>query len=149
MLRIVCEKDFLFGAGGSFTCTLYWQTDEGAFPSDDWTDFSGVLLRWWTDAYFALEYSSAAEFLFMDGPYSIRSCRTGDRVRCSFLRSGMNVLPDQEIELGELRDALLCAVRRLKSGLTQAGRDEEAARAGELMRRLKIASGSLHSPPML
>ncbi len=147
MLRICLEKDFLFGEAGLFTCTLYWQTDEGAFPSDDWTDFAGVLLKWWTDAYFALEYSSAAEFLFMDGPYRIRACRAGNSALCSFMRDGMFVRSDQAIELNELRDALLCAVRRLKSGLTQGGRDEEAAQAGELMMRLKIAAGSLQSQP--
>ena len=149
MLRIVCGKDFLFGAAGSFTCVLYWQTDEGAFPSDDWTDFAGVLLKWWTDAYFALEYSSAAEFLFMDGPYRIRACRAGNEARCSFLRDGIHVMPDRVIEMDELRDALLCAVRRLKSGLTQASQDEEAAQAGELMKRLKIAGESLQSPPVV
>ena len=141
MLEIVCEKNLFFSDAGSFSCTLYWRTEEGAFPAEGWTDFAGVLLKWWTDAYFCLNGSTAAEFLFMDGPYRIRAVREGESVRCAFLRDEIRILPDQSMELDELRAALICAVRRLKSGLSQADRKADAEQAGELLNRLKIVSG--------
>lgn len=139
MLEIVCGEDFLFDADDSFTCTLFWRTEEGDFPADGWTDFAGVALKWWTDAYFCLVYSTAAEFLFMDGPYRIRAVREGKNVRLSFLRDGRQALPDQVIGMEEVRSALLKAARRLKSGLTAEGKKEKAAMTDGVIERLKRA----------
>ena len=137
MLEIVCGEDFLFSANDSFTCTLFWRTEEGDFPADGWTDFAGVVLKWWTDAYFCLVYSTAAEFLFMDGPCRIRAVREGKNVRLSFLRDDRQALPDQIIGMEEVRSALLKAARRLKSGLAAEGKKEKAAMTDGVIERLK------------
>ncbi len=139
MLEIVCGEDFLFGAKDSFTCTLFWRTEEGDFPAEGWTDFAGVALKWWTDAYFCLVYSTVAEFLFMDGPYRIRAVREGKNVRLSFLRDDSQALPDQMIGMEEVRSALLRAARRLKSGLTAEGKKEKVLLTDGVIERLKRA----------
>ena len=96
-------------------------------------------MKWWTDAYFCLVYSTVAEFLFMDGPYRIRAVREGKNVRLSFLRDDSQALPDQMIGMEEVRSALLRAARRLKGGLAAEGKKEKAAMTDGVIERLKRA----------
>lgn len=143
MLQIVCGDDFEFSTvSGNFTCTLYWQTESGDFPCEGWTDFAGVVLKWWVDAYFCVQ-SSAAEFIFMDGPYRIKAVRQGGELTLQFLRDDVHVLPDPTVNADELGGALLKAVRRLKSGLARAGRREEEVRADGLLKMIKTLSSGL------
>ena len=144
MLEIRTGEDFLFTDSGLYTCRLAVMTENGVFPDEEWNDFAGVVLKWWSDAVLQRAACEGAlfELLFMDGPYRICGRREGENVRLRILRDDREMLPAQTIPYGELVQALLRGVRRLKSGLSRMGRREEAARTDELLLRLKKAAGS-------
>lgn len=53
---------------------LYFQEEGFYFPEKDWKDFIIVVLNWWCAALRKILYNETytKEFLFMDGPFSIK-----------------------------------------------------------------------------
>ena len=127
MLKIHCGGDFLFTDSG-YTGTLFIETDMGCFPSEDWTDFPEIVLRWWTDAVksvFIGHEGRAYKFLFMDGPYAIRCRKESDNLTLRFERDNTVVLSDCKTTLDEFSTAIRNAMKTLIRQLYLAGQTDK------------------------
>ena len=47
MFSLICGNDLLF-SDHSYTAAFYVETENGCFPSPDWTDFPQTVLEWWS-----------------------------------------------------------------------------------------------------
>ena len=108
---ICCEGDFFF-SDSEYTSILYVRTPGGCFPSEGWTDFPETVLDWWVRELkrFFWGENGSYRLRFMDGPYEIRCARKGERLTLSFLKYEAKTLPDCEVTLRELAQALNRAI---------------------------------------
>ena len=104
---VICEGDVLF-SDSAYTSILYVKTAAGCFPSEGWTDFPETVLDWWVRELKRIFWGENGSYRlrFMDGPDEIRCAKEGDRLTLSFLKYEVKTLPDCEVTLRELAQAL-------------------------------------------
>jgi hypothetical protein len=62
-----------YSRGSSVVFRIYWQNEDADYPMAEWQDFGADILSWWIVSTLSLSKgASEAEFMFMDGPYSLR-----------------------------------------------------------------------------
>ena len=141
MFEIVVGSDFLYGSGQLFICTFYCQTDDGAFPDREWTDFAQTVLTWWSDAIVGAVHAKAMKLklLFEDGPFWIDAEKQGDDVVLHFNTDRRNIqtIPDVHMPFRDLAAEVERATRRLSSALYLAGNYGAAQEAVEQAVQLK------------
>lgn len=126
MFSLICGDDLLF-SDHSYTAAFYVETENGCFPSPDWTDFPQTVLEWWSGELKSVNTGSdryTYKFCFMDGPYTILCRKNDDRLTLSFLRNTAKTLPDCETSVPEMECAIRAAMETLKRRLYLAGRTE-------------------------
>lgn len=131
LFEIMTGSDFFFGSTGQcFTCTFYCQTDDGAFPDSEWTDFAQTVLSWWSDAIAGAVHAKDMKFklLFEDGPFWIDVTKQNDDVMLHFNtdRRNTQTIPDVHMTFYDLAKAVEKAMRSLSSSL-YLERDFEAS----------------------
>ena len=136
IFEIIVGADFFYGrVSECFTCTFYCQTESGAFPDVEWTDFALTVLSWWGDAVGEAVHAKETRFklLFEDGPFWIDAVKRDDDVTLHFHtdRRGISVIPDAQMPFRDLAEAVERALRSLSSALYLAGRAEDARKAAE------------------
>ena len=90
------------------------------YPSENWTDFGGVILSWWICALVQLlRRGHREQFLFMDGPYEIEVCYRRKTGMMELRPEGLDVV--WEVTPIELSDALVCAGETVVQKLIQVG----------------------------
>lgn len=69
------EQSVWFKNGeGTLFFEVTWEDNGIHYPMENWSDFGDVILGWWgTTIVQLLEGSDEGEFLFMDGPYSVKA----------------------------------------------------------------------------
>ena len=75
MIEIVADSSSLKrSAMGSITGLIFLRSPSGAFPQEQWSDFSVVILAWWIDGLTEVvdKQKHSFEGMFMDGPYAFR-----------------------------------------------------------------------------
>lgn len=122
MFEIIVGSDFFFGSSkDTFTCTFYCQTQDGAFPDREWTDFAQTVLSWWSDAVAGAAHARDMKFqlLFEDGPFWIDVLKQNDEVTLHFNtdRRGAQTIPDVRLPFRTLAEAVEKALRTLSSAL--------------------------------
>lgn len=142
MFEIVVGSDFFYDrSGSSYTCTLYCQTSDGAFPDCEWTDFAHTVLTWWSEAVAQAACAAESSFrlLFEDGPYWIDVSKRGDLAVLRFRtgRRAAPTLPDVRLGYRELAEAVERAMRRLSSALFLGGNPSAAREMAEEAARLR------------
>lgn len=115
---IVVGDSLDVGPSGATVGVVYWQVAGDAFPSADWDDFVIRILSWWMlAAEQLLSGARHADFLFMDGPYSVRVSReNGDRHKAVLYRrstSGKQIIASADLTMERLVAALCKAVPHL------------------------------------
>ncbi|NES97677.1 MAG: hypothetical protein F6K32_21195 [Desertifilum sp. SIO1I2] len=64
----------LITKSGQVLLKIYWVNNGVYYPDKDWIDFAFVILGWWITTILKLiEGQQEGEFMFMDGPYSIKA----------------------------------------------------------------------------
>ena len=75
MIEIVADSSSLKrSAMGSITGLIFLRSPNGAFPEEQWSDFSVVILAWWIAGLTEVvdKRTHSFEGMFMDGPYAFR-----------------------------------------------------------------------------
>jgi hypothetical protein len=75
MIEIVADNSSLKrSAMGSITGLIFLRGPNGAFPQEQWSDFSVVILAWWIEGLTEVVDNQKHSFegMFMDGPYAFR-----------------------------------------------------------------------------
>ena len=75
MIEIVADNSSLKrSATGSITGLIFLRGPNGAFPQEQWSDFSVVILAWWIEGLTKVVDNQKHSFegMFMDGPYAFR-----------------------------------------------------------------------------
>jgi hypothetical protein len=75
MIEIYADESTLErSAIGGITGLIFLRGPNGAFPDEQWTDFSVVILGWWIEGLRLIANNQRHSFqgMFMDGPYSFR-----------------------------------------------------------------------------
>lgn len=126
LFEIVMGSDFLYdGTGELFTCTFYCQTECGAFPDMEWTDFAQTVLCWWSETILRITAAKETTFelLFEDGPYRIAGRKKDDIVTLHFAtdKKSEKTIPDIQLEFCELAASVEKAMRQLASLLYLSG----------------------------
>lgn len=77
--------NIVFDYTGEVLGTIYIQTPDHQFPSDDWTDFQRSIIADWVDTVIqnAGVRRSSFELYFMDGPYYLLCEKNGDSIKIS------------------------------------------------------------------
>lgn len=144
MLQIVCDDDFFYDSKGKmFTCTFYCQTETGAFPDEEWTDFAEKLLLMWSSVILSISCAEETSFYlyFLDGPFWISGRKQGDEVTLSFDTDKYSMYrpADVHIQFRELASELERAMRRLTSCLFLSGKSDSSQRMKEMSEQLRRA----------
>ncbi len=90
---------------------VYWKVNEGFFPEKGWTDFTVIILGWWTQELLAqLDGKEVGQYDFMDGPFYVEARITvEDKILLHFKerrRSGINVLFTADVEIKDFFSSL-------------------------------------------
>jgi hypothetical protein len=99
---------------------IAWKCEGVFYPSDDWLDFGAVILSWWlVSAHRLLKGKDEDEFVFMDGPYSIKIkyCRQADFVQLN--PSGLDMT--WEVPFYQLAQELIRAANQVCRELIRTG----------------------------
>jgi hypothetical protein len=92
-----------------------------AFPEPAWSDFPGVIIRWWIDAARALETGATGRFTFMDGPFAFTATPVGDDgCDLSFLNGSRQVFASR----ARVSD-VLAAIRRVAMQIVEECRSRQ------------------------
>ncbi|MFT3927076.1 MAG: hypothetical protein QM778_31305 [Myxococcales bacterium] len=113
-------------ASRSITGVVYFDFGGTCFPAERWNDFAVVITTWWLEAVAKLEQGFDREVLmyFMDGPYYVAATRMGEdeiRLRCIERRRSEEMVHEQLVSLGELRELVCGLARDVASACGQAG----------------------------
>lgn len=122
MFNIVVGSDLYFGSiQPAFTCTFFCQTECGAFPDSEWTDFAETVLSWWSDAVSGAVHPAEmkCKLLFEDGPFWIDVTKQNGNALLHFNtdRRNTQTIPDAQMPFRELASEVEKALRKLSSSL--------------------------------
>ena len=122
-------SDLYFGSiQPAFPCTFYCQTECGAFPDFEWTDFAETVLSWWSDAVSSAVHPAEMKFklLFEDGPFWIDVTKQNDNalLHSNTDRRNTQTIPDAQMPFRDLASEVEKALRKLSSSLYMAQRFE-------------------------
>ncbi len=128
----------------NYSGTLWIETENGAFPSEGWDDFPEVVLGWWVAALKSvyLDTKHSYDFLFMDGPYSMKCRNDGDKCILSFYHEKKKEMPDVITTLAEMKSGLNKALDTLLRRLSLAGHIEHIGPIQRLMMDLSVVQSN-------
>lgn len=106
---------------GTITGEIYFQIGDTFFPGENWNDFIVIILTCWNESADLLASSSskvAADFRFMDGPFTVQGKKSEDSesVSLNFVKrtlKGEEVLHSIDIDSHVLRSFILSVSRRV------------------------------------
>jgi hypothetical protein len=118
-------------AGRELIIGVHWEHEGQSYPMDIWSDFK-CILGWWVTAVVELvNGANECEFMFMDGPYSIKA--QYDRVT-GVVRLNQGRYPNDKFEakttIGELIEQLIQAHSKIQQALIDRQLITEKGRAG-------------------
>jgi hypothetical protein len=120
MMRIVIDLDFQSDLSEESLSAIFgieWELNEFVYPFKGWSDFGEILCFWASETGNIYKGAEEVEFVFMDGPYSIR-------VVYDRKNEIINLLPADTgriftTSLGELTQILINACQDAKDGLVK------------------------------
>jgi hypothetical protein len=136
-------------AGKKLIIGVYWEHEGQAYPMDVWSDFK-CILGWWVTAVIELvDGANECEFMFMDGPYSIKAQydRTTGKI---FLKEGR--YPDNKFEatttINEIIEQLIQAYSKIHQALNdrKLNTDKEQEGFDRIMKILNDALSQAGQP---
>ncbi|MCX2679365.1 hypothetical protein OOZ15_05365 [Galbibacter sp. EGI 63066] len=126
-MRIQIDTLTITKEGGRVFGNIYFTDQEFSFPEKGWNDFVIIILNWWCSALKGLLLNERLqdEFLFMDGPFTVRVTYLKEEVFNLIFLSSDELEANYEVPIKDFSNNYLREINSLIRKIDEFGWNDE------------------------